>query len=66
MPLKGRLKTPDAPADIDYINAHGTATSFNDAMEAKAIREVFKDHSKTVPVSSIKSAVGHILGGAGR
>ncbi|MEK6790220.1 MAG: beta-ketoacyl-[acyl-carrier-protein] synthase family protein [Deltaproteobacteria bacterium] len=54
-----------APADIDYINAHGTATSFNDAMEAKAIREVFKDHSKTVPVSSIKSAVGHILGGAG-
>lgn len=54
-----------APADIDYINAHGTATSFNDAMEAKAIREVFKDHAKTVPVSSIKSAVGHILGGAG-
>ncbi|MBI5236504.1 MAG: beta-ketoacyl-[acyl-carrier-protein] synthase family protein [Deltaproteobacteria bacterium] len=54
-----------APSDVDYINAHGTATSFNDAMEAKAIREVFKDHAKTVPVSSIKSAVGHILGGAG-
>ncbi len=54
-----------APADIDYINAHGTATSFNDAMEAKAIHEVFKDHARAIPVSSIKSAVGHILGGAG-
>src|SRR5262249_29419464 len=47
--------------DIDYINAHGTATIFNDAAEGKAIQELFGQ----VPVSSTKSMIGHSLGGAG-
>jgi 3-oxoacyl-[acyl-carrier-protein] synthase II len=51
-----------APADIDYINAHGTATAFNDATEGTAIAELFGDR---VPVSSTKSMMGHSLGAAG-
>ena len=47
--------------DVDYINAHGTATTFNDAAEGKAIKELFGD----VPVSSTKSMIGHSLGAAG-
>lgn len=48
-------------AEVDYINAHGTATIFNDAAEGKAIRELFG----SVPVSSTKSMIGHSLGAAG-
>src|ERR1700716_2343888 len=48
--------------EIDYINAHGTATIFNDAAEGKAIAELF---GKDVPVSSTKSMMGHSLGAAG-
>ena len=51
-----------APGDIDYINAHGTATIFNDATEGTAIAELFGER---VPVSSTKSMMGHALGGAG-
>jgi 3-oxoacyl-[acyl-carrier-protein] synthase II len=51
-----------APADVDYINAHGTATAFNDATEGAAIAQLFGDR---VPVSSTKSMMGHALGGAG-
>lgn len=50
-------------ADIDYINAHGTATPYNDHMEAKAIGAVFG--GRPVPVSSIKPMIGHLLGAAG-
>lgn len=51
-----------APGDVDYINAHGTATSFNDATEGAAIAQLF---GSAVPVSSTKSMMGHALGAAG-
>lgn len=63
-----RLALADAVVDADavgYVNAHGTGTSFNDAMEAKAIRTVFGAHADRVPVSSTKPMTGHVLGGAG-
>lgn len=54
-----------APKDVDYINAHGTATKANDEMELKAIELLLGDKAKEIPISSIKSMVGHCLGAAG-
>lgn len=53
------------PADIGYINAHGTATAVGDVVEAEAINAVFGDSAARVPVSSTKSLHAHLLGGAG-
>jgi 3-oxoacyl-[acyl-carrier-protein] synthase II len=54
-----------SPEDIDYINAHGTSTKFNDLYETMAIKSVFGDHAYKLKVSSIKSMIGHLLGAAG-
>ncbi|HZH66618.1 MAG TPA: beta-ketoacyl-[acyl-carrier-protein] synthase family protein [Flavisolibacter sp.] len=52
-----------SPEKIDYINAHGTGTMVNDAMETAAIKNVFGEHSKKLAVSATKSLHGHVLGG---
>lgn len=53
------------PDDIDYINAHGTSTPVNDAIETLAIKRLFGERAYEIPISSNKSAMGHAMGGAG-
>jgi len=64
--MEGALRDANLkPEDISYINAHGTSTKMNDKIESLAIKRVFKDQAKKIPVSSTKSMTGHLLGAAG-
>jgi len=58
---EGRIE----PSEVDYINAHGTGTPLNDKVETLSIKKVFGERAYSIPVSSIKSMVGHCLGSAG-
>jgi 3-oxoacyl-(acyl-carrier-protein) synthase len=54
-----------APSEVDYVNAHGTGTVYHDVTEVRALKSVLGDRAREIPVTSIKGAVGHLMGAAG-
>jgi len=54
-----------APAEVDHVNTHGTGTKYNDLTETEAIKDVFGEHAHAMPITSIKSMTGHMMGAAG-
>jgi 3-oxoacyl-[acyl-carrier-protein] synthase II len=62
--LKHAGLSPEQIADETYVNAHGTSTQYNDSMETVALKSVFGDHAKRLPISSTKSMLGHMIGAA--
>jgi 3-oxoacyl-[acyl-carrier-protein] synthase II len=54
-----------SPSDVDYINAHGTSTQLGDQVETQALKSVFGDYARNIPVSSTKGATGHLMGAGG-
>jgi 3-oxoacyl-[acyl-carrier-protein] synthase II len=64
--IRGALRDARlSPADLDYVNAHGTSTPLNDRAETQALKSALGAHAARIPVSSTKSAIGHLLGAAG-
>lgn len=64
--MEAALRNAKIPAtEIDYINAHGTSTPLGDVIEVRAVKRIFGEHVKNITMSSTKSAIGHLLGGAG-
>lgn len=64
--MRMALKTADLePSDVQYVNAHGTSTAYNDRLETLAMKRAFGDHAYKLAVSSTKSMIGHSLGAAG-
>ena len=64
--MKAALKDAGlVPDEVDYINAHGTSTKLNDAIETVAIKKVFGEHAKEIAISSSKSLIGHLLAASG-
>ena len=64
--IRAALRDAEVPAEeVDHVNAHGTATPQNDQAEARGMRHVFGDRMDRIPVTSIKSMVGHCLSAAG-
>jgi 3-oxoacyl-[acyl-carrier-protein] synthase II len=64
--MRGALRSAEASgSDVDYVNAHGTGTEMNDRLETQALHEVLGAHAPSVPVSSTKSMIGHLLAAAG-
>ena len=64
--FKNLLEKSKTPVDaVDYINAHGTSTHYNDLLETQAFKAIFDEHAKKLNISSVKSMLGHLLGAAG-